>query len=70
MQIARQSPSITHKQLLRRLRERCPIPPIEGIDEETIYFTSREGRAAEAKIPGLKDRLSRARKQLGIRANR
>jgi hypothetical protein len=68
MQIVRQSPSITHKQLLERLREHCPIPPTEEIDDGTIFFTSREGRAAEAKISGLKDRLSRARKQ--IRANR
>jgi hypothetical protein len=66
--VVRARPAITCAELLAELRDRCPIPPLEEIDKETIFFVNRDGRGAEAKICGLKDRLSRGKKT--IRANR
>ena len=62
--IARQRPNITERELLEWLKDQCPIPPIAEIVDETISFASRDGRLAEAPISGLKDRLSRAKKQI------
>jgi hypothetical protein len=70
MEIVCRRPSITKQQLLARLRDQRPIPPIIDVDDETIYFTSRGNKEAGAKISGLKDRLSRAKKQLRTRRNR
>jgi hypothetical protein len=66
--VVRARPAITCAELLAELRDRCPIPPLEGIEKKTISFVNRDGRGAEAKICGLKDRLSRAKKK--IRSNR
>ena len=64
IEIARQCPEVTCPLLLARLRDQAPIPPIIEVDGDTIYFTSRGGREGTAKISGLKDRLSRAKKTL------
>jgi hypothetical protein len=67
LDIARHAPSITALQLLERIKDRSGIAPLEDVDEQVIYFTGHDGRSKEARISGLKDRLSRAKEKLNSR---
>src|ERR1700730_2686543 len=63
--VVRANRSITHVQLLDKLRQaQQPGGLIEDIDNELISFVDGKGRGKTARISGLKDRLSRARKKL------
>jgi hypothetical protein len=55
----------TVPELLDMLRNAAqPGGPIEDIDEENVSFLGANGRLRDAPISGLKDRLSRAKKEL------
>lgn len=60
--IVQKSPHITAPQLEAKLRVMQVSDCIQEIDERTIWFTVSEDRTKTAKISGLKDRLSRAKK--------
>ncbi|HYL33444.1 MAG TPA: hypothetical protein VEU53_09915 [Stellaceae bacterium] len=65
--LVRQDPRITEPQLRTKLtREQWP-DVIEDVDDEVIAFKDRHGRGKEAKLSGLKDRLSRARMKVRSR---
>jgi hypothetical protein len=61
--IDQRRPSITKRELHSFLEHNRLGSIIEDIDEETISFTNHDGRSKQAKIAGLKDRLSRAKKK-------
>jgi hypothetical protein len=65
--VVRERPDITSPQLRDHLLERCNTPPLEGTDEDAILFAGHGGRTGGARISGLKDRLSRAKKSLNSR---
>jgi len=69
--IVQQRPSITARQLLKRLHRDQGGELIQEIDDGVVYFTqpdgSEEGRTKRAPSKGLKDRLSRAKKQVNSR---
>jgi transposase len=56
-------PSLTIRGVESLLREHQGIEPIQDIDNEFIYFTSHCNTTKKAKLSGLKDRLSRAKKK-------
>ncbi len=62
--IASRDHKITCKALLRQLRARMGDGVIDSIDDTHIYFYAHDGRRKDASILGLKDRLSRAKKEL------
>jgi|GraSoi2013_100cm_1033763.scaffolds.fasta_scaffold42132_2 hypothetical protein len=59
--------NITESQLLARLRAQQGIPPIQDIDDTSIWFTNHDGTTKETKVSGLKDRLSRAKRKSNLR---
>ncbi|MGD0421084.1 MAG: hypothetical protein ABSA68_16125 [Xanthobacteraceae bacterium] len=64
--VAEKRPLITVKELERELRARQNIEIIEDIDDRVICFANGD-KLKEAKLSGLKDRLSRAKKKLQSR---
>ena len=66
-EIVRRRPTVTEFELLQLLREEQRMGIIQDIDEEAIWFATRGGRLKSAKISGLKDRLSRAKRHLRSR---
>lgn len=68
IEAVRANSSITVVQLLDKLRQaQQPGGLIEDIDDEAIFFVDAKGRLKTARVTGLKDRLSRARKKLDRR---
>jgi hypothetical protein len=72
LQIVRESPDISQQQLLHKLKKDGG-GVVLGIDAENdvlrgdireIHFVGRAEREETARVSGLKDRLSRARKQI------
>jgi hypothetical protein len=62
---AETKPAITVLELVDMLRSAAqPGGPIEDIDEENVSFLGVNGKLRDAPISGLKDRLSRAKKEL------
>ena len=66
-QIVKRRPSVTSDDLLEMLREERGLGVIEDVEEGKIFFTTGNGRSKSAKISGLKDRLSRAKRPLRSR---
>jgi hypothetical protein len=66
-EIVRRRPTVTEFELLQLLRQEQGIGKIQDIDEEAIWFATRGGGLKSAKISGLKDRLSRAKRHLRSR---
>lgn len=66
-QVVQKRPSITVRQLERKLRNHQGIDPIVDIDNKLITFVATNGNLKEAKMSGLKHRLSRAKKKLKSR---
>jgi hypothetical protein len=66
-QIVARKPNITQAQLLAELERCCEARDVSEIDNGTIYFESTKGSLKTAKLSGLKDRLSRAKKKLRSR---
>jgi hypothetical protein len=62
-----QRPTITAPELLEALRRHVNCHPIQEITKEFIWFTDRHGKSKKARLTGLKDRLSRAKKNLRSR---
>lgn len=65
--LVEQSPSITVEDLRRHLREHQGIGPIADIQGNLITVVLPDGRLKDAKLSGLKDRLSRAKKEFESR---
>jgi hypothetical protein len=61
-EIVQRRPAITEPELLESLRAQQGEGTIQDIDENAIWFTTRDGRSKSAAISGLKDRLSRAKR--------
>jgi hypothetical protein len=70
------NPKITEKELLRQLEAQVGQDTILSIEAESqslandarrIYFEEEDGRPREASVPGLKDRLSRAKAKINSR---
>jgi len=66
-QFVQRTPTITVRELENRLSEHQGIEPIQDIEEGTIYFSKQDGNTKRAKLSGLKDRLSRAKRKLKSR---
>ena len=66
-EIVQRRSTVTVPELLEFLRGGQGEGTIQDIDEEAIWFTTRDGRSKSAKISGLKDRLSRAKRDLRSR---
>ena len=66
-EIVQRRPTVTAPELLELLHGRKGAGTIEDIDEEAIWFTTRDGGSKRATISGLKDRLSRAKRDLNSR---
>jgi hypothetical protein len=66
-EIVQLRPAITALELLESLRSRQGEGTIQDIEENTIWFTTRDGRSKPASISGLKDRLSRVKRDLRSR---
>jgi hypothetical protein len=60
-------PGITQEGLSAALERRARQGVIEGIADNRIEFTGKNGRVHDAPVSGLKDRMSRARKKLRSR---
>jgi hypothetical protein len=60
----RRKPSITKQQLLWHLESLKHHGVVEDIADGIIHFTNHGGRAKEALVSGLEDRLWRAKKAL------
>jgi hypothetical protein len=71
VEIVQERPGITAPQLLDRLEAEERGGLIQEIVDGVIHFTqpdgSNDGRSKTAPVSGLKDRLSRAKKQLSSR---
>jgi hypothetical protein len=65
--IVERRPSISTDQLARELRRRERIEVIDEIADGRITFINTDGRLKDARLCGLKDRLSRAKKKLRSR---
>jgi hypothetical protein len=65
--IVTRRPSITLRELTRQMKLHQGIPPIQDIDDGSIWFTNRDGSTKKAPLTGLKDRLSRAKAKLRSR---
>lgn len=66
--ILRKRPTMTGSELLAKLKALAPGPVVEEVGPENITYTDRSGRLKELPVSGLKDRLSRVRKQLAKKA--
>ena len=66
-EIVSKNPALSETQLFDALKNNEKIPPLEDIDDETIFFTNSDGRSKSTPISGLKDRLSRAKKKIKSR---
>jgi hypothetical protein len=66
-QIVTRRPAVSKDRLLEALKADCRMGTIEDIDESFVYFTNHDGRSKQARISGLKDRLTRAKKTLNSR---
>jgi hypothetical protein len=66
LEILKRRPTTNEAELLEALREYEKGDVIAEITDSEIAFNTKAGRLAEAPITGLKHRLSRARKRLGI----
>jgi hypothetical protein len=64
IELVRRNPTLTERQLRDHLETNSRVPPIVDINDETISFTNPDGELREAKLSGLKDRLSRAKKAI------
>jgi hypothetical protein len=65
LEIVRRGPTITTKAVLDRLRARqAPGATIDEITETQISFARPKGTVGEAPISGLKDRVSRAKREM------
>ena len=71
-----ENPKITQGQLLRELRRDRAVGIVTSIDEESdtladeakeINFVNEDGTPKTASVSGLKDRLSRAKRQIASR---
>jgi hypothetical protein len=67
LEIVRRQPTVTEHDLLELLHQQQGLGKIEDVEEEAIWFTSRGGRLKSAKVTGLKDRLSRAKRRMHSR---
>lgn len=63
LNVVRRNPQISLPQLLNRLKQEAPGPIVLEIDQEEILFLNGN-RDKTCRISGLKDRLSRAKKQV------
>jgi hypothetical protein len=66
-ELVRRDPQISEQECIEKLRSEKGLGLITDIDENFIYFATSEGKEKTAKLSGLKDRLSRARKELSSR---
>jgi hypothetical protein len=66
-QIVQSNLALSLPELIAKLSEHKGIEPIQDFAEGTIFFTTDDGRTKEAKVSGLKDRLSRAKKKIRSR---
>lgn len=66
VEIVRAAPNITCDGLLSCLRDEAPGLVVGDIEEEKIWFNGRDGSLKSAPLSGLKDRLSRAKKRIGL----
>ncbi len=62
--IVRTRPTITHVELLKVLKAQAPGPVLDDVGPESIGYIDASGNLKDVPVSGLKDRLSRARKQL------
>jgi hypothetical protein len=60
-------PSITEGELKEKLSAHTGILPIQDISDDEIAFTNHDGKTKTAAVSGLKDRLSRAKKEIHSR---
>jgi hypothetical protein len=65
--IVGERPRITARQLEEKLRSYQGLGIIADIDEEVISFANKDDRLKDAKVSGLKDRLSRAKAKVKSR---
>jgi hypothetical protein len=63
LRIVEQDPKIAAPQLEKQLEAQQGLGVIDDFDDETITFCRPDGRLKDAKRSGLKDRLSRAKKE-------
>jgi hypothetical protein len=66
-QIVQRNLAISLPELIAKLREQQGFEPIQDFTNGTIWFTNHHDRTKEAKLSGLKDRLSRAKKKFRSR---
>ena len=63
----RKNPAISEQDVLNKLKAHQGIPPIQDVDEDTLSFTNHDGHTKVVKRSALKDRVSRAKKQIRSR---
>jgi hypothetical protein len=66
-EIVTRRPHISARELVEALKARQHTSLVDDIGDGTIHFTDQHGRCKEASISGLKDRLTRAKKNLKSR---
>lgn len=59
------TPLITSREMMDRIRASKGVPPIQDVTDEEIFIFGRE---KPVPVSGVKDRLSRIKKELRIRA--
>jgi hypothetical protein len=65
IEIMTKNPHITEPKLLAQLEALTGAGVIEEIEDDKIYYIGKDGKGGKsAKITGLKDRMSRARKKI------
>jgi hypothetical protein len=65
--IVQRNLAITVRELEAKLKRVQGIEAIEDISDRVVSFLNHDGRLKDAKLSGLKDRLSRAKKKIGSR---
>jgi len=64
------NPKMSRNRLLHRLREERNLGIILDVTDSLIIFERPDGELVEASLPGLKDRLSRASKEIIAKAGK
>ena len=65
--VAEKNIDISVLNLTDKLRAMAGVGTIQDIEEQTIYWTDKNGNTQTSPISGLKDRLTRARKKINSR---
>ncbi|OAI14215.1 hypothetical protein A1507_15545 [Methylomonas koyamae] len=65
-QIVRNNPEISEKELLSKLEKEKGLGVIEDVEDIDIVFSDKNDQLKAARVSGLKDRLSRAKKKFAL----